>query len=229
METLTISIPAYNEGNSIKTLIDECINIGNKLKLNYQILIINDGSTNETAKYIDELIQKHQQTDIKLHTHQTNKGFGTTIREVFQIPNSEWIFFISGDNQFPASNLETMIQHAQDYDFILGYRTTRNDSIYRKLNSKIYNLLISAIGGIKIQDVNSIALVKSSVIKNIDIQSKSAFIHTEIFLKALKKNAKIIEVPIKHNERTYGEASGGKLKTIFFAIFEMIKYSLGKL
>ncbi|MCB0511600.1 MAG: glycosyltransferase family 2 protein [Bacteroidetes bacterium] len=222
MQTFTFSIPAYNEGDSINTLVQECVTIGEYLNINYSILIINDGSTDQTSKNIDTLSSLNKQ--ISVYTHEENQGFGTTIREVFQLPTSDWIFFLSGDNQFPASNLEIMIKHIDKYDFILGYRIDRKDPIHRKLYSFIYNQIISIIGRKRVHDVNSIALVKSSLVQKLDIQSKSAFIHAEIYLKALKKNANIIEVPIKHNERKHGEASGGKLKTILFTIFEIVNY-----
>lgn len=228
MAFITYSIPCYNEGENIKHLCDDCIKVSEDLNLSdFEIYIIDDGSTDQTKTYIHQLIAKYP--FIKLHEHKENLGFGPTIKEVFQHPKSKWIFFLSGDNQFPAKNLKRLIQYIDQYHFILGYRTERNDNLYRRFNSMIYNLYISILARKKVKDVNSIALVKSSAINQISLKSKSAFIHAEVYLKSTKNNISIIEVPILHNKRAYGEASGGKFKTIVFTIFESFKYIIGKL
>lgn len=227
MPFLTISIPAYNEGESIKTLVEECTQVCKKLNLDFNILIIDDGSSDNTPIFIEELSTQYK--NINIITHKKNLGFGITIKEVFQLPKSEWILFLSGDNQFPATNLFEMIKFIDNYDFILGYRTKRNDSIYRRVISFFYNIYISILGNKRIHDVSSIVLTKHSIIEKLNLKAASAFIHAEIYLKAKKNGAKIIEVPILHNKRKHGEASGGKIKIIIFTIFESIKYILGKL
>jgi glycosyltransferase involved in cell wall biosynthesis len=227
MPFLTFSIPAYNEEDNIRGLVEECIKVANSLKISFEILIIDDGSTDQTLNYAKALASDNQL--INIQRHMINQGFGITIKEIFMLPKSEWIFFISGDNQFPAINLETMITYTSNYDFILGYRTSRSDNFYRKFLSACYNLWISLLGNQRIHDVSSIALVKATVIQNLNLKSESAFIHSELYLKAKKNGARIIEVPILHNERTFGEASGGKFKIILSTIFDSFKYLFGKL
>lgn len=226
-DSFTFSIPAYNEGPNILALVDECIKTANELQLNFEILIIDDGSTDETPKHIEALKKKYN--FIKSHKHQQNMGFGATIGEVFLLPTTDWLLFISGDNQFPASNLHSMIKYTDKYDFILGYRAKRNDNIYRRINSRLYNLCISLIAGRKVIDVNSMVLVKTSYVNDLELNAKSGFIHAEVFLKAMKKNIRFIEIPITHSNRTYGEASGGRWKTIVNAFKETVKYTIGKL
>jgi glycosyltransferase involved in cell wall biosynthesis len=144
MPFLTFSIPAYNEEDNIRGLVEECIKVANSLKISFEILIIDDGSTDQTLNYAKALASDNQL--INIQRHMINQGFGITIKEIFMLPKSEWIFFISGDNQFPAINLETMITYTSNYDFILGYRTSRSDNFYRKFLSACYNLWISLLG-----------------------------------------------------------------------------------
>lgn len=228
MPKITFSIPAYNEGISIVNLVKDCLKVAEELAISYDIFIIDDGSIDQTSNHIQELKKQYPHL-IRVYTHEINKGFGITIKEIFQLPETDWIFFISGDNQFPANNLKRMLPYITHYDFILGYRTDRNDTTYRRIVSYVYNLYISILSKKRVHDVSSIALVKSKIIKQLKLNSNSAFIHSEIYLKAKRSGAKIIEVPILHNERAFGEASGGKFKTIIFTIFESIKYVFGKL
>ena len=227
MKSITISIPAYNDIKTIKELVSESIKTLEDLKIDWNIFIVDDGSTDNSYYVLNDLSKRYN--NIVIHTHKINYGFGQTIKEVFQVPQSEWVLFLSGDNQFPASNLKQLIKYTNKYDFILGYRLNREDNFYRILNSKVYNIIISILAKKRIYDVNSIALFKSEIVKDLVINSKSAFVHAEILLKVIKRNVKVTEVPILHNRRVFGDASGGKIKTILFTIFELIKFTFGKL
>ena len=225
MNWLTISIPAYNEEKNIIPLIYDIINICDLLAIDYSIFIINDGSTDDTEKKINKNFGNDSR--ISIYRHERNMGFGQTIKDCFTIPDSEWIMNISGDNQFPAENIRRMIPYCKIHDVILGYRTNRHDNKYRKITSLVYNLLISSLAKKKINDVSSILLVKKSLICDKHFKSISGFIHAEIAIEALKNSSSYTEVELIHRERKYGNASGGKLSTILYTIFEMLKYITG--
>lgn len=220
--TLTISIPAYNDAKSLPCICSDYMEIKHEINIPSTLLIINDGSNDNTYEIMQDIISNNK--DITYVHYNKNRGFGTTIKEVFMSPTSEWVFFISGDNQFPIKNILVMQKFMDEYDFIIGTRTVRNDSSRRKFQSKIYNYLISIIYGKKISDVNSIVLLKKELLEHVKLKSKSAFIHAELFLEVSKYTNKIIEVPIIHNYRKHGEGSGGKLNIIIPTIFELFKY-----
>lgn len=222
MIELTISICAFNDQESIRTLVEEAIEVCQNLHIDPKILIIDDGSSDNTLNIINALADQYE--NITIHKHANNLGFGATIAEVYQLPKTEWVLFLPGDHQIPADNLHKLITHVQAYDFILGHRIIRQDSPFRRMNSSFYNYCISKIAGQKIKDVNSTALVRSGIVQPLQLTSTSGFIHAEILLESLKNKCRFIELPIEHKDRGFGEASGGKFKTIFFTIFEMIKY-----
>ncbi len=225
MNHLTVSIPAYNEEKNIIPLIYDILDVCEQIGTDFQIFIVNDGSTDDTEAVIQQHFAGHSR--ISIHRHLKNMGFGQTISDCFTIPDSEWIMNLSGDNQFPAENIRIMFEQTGSYEVILGNRTRRHDNLYRKLVSKIYNRIVSKMAGVRINDVSSILLVKKALIRNTEFKSTSGFIHTEIALEALKHSSRFTEVDLLHKEREYGTASGGKLRTILSTISEMIKYVLG--
>lgn len=225
MYKLTVSIPAYNEEKNIIPLIYDILAVCDNLAIDYQIFIVNDGSTDGTERVIKQYFDHHPR--ITLHRHVKNMGFGPTINDCFTLPDSEWVMNVSGDNQFPAENIRLMFEQTHSYDIILGNRTNRHDNLYRKIISKIYNHIVSILAGVKINDVSSILLVRKSLIKDARFKSKSGFIHTEIALEAFRHSRRFTEVNLLHKEREYGTASGGKLRTIISTITEMIKYVMG--
>lgn len=228
MISITISIPAYNEANNIEVLIENVLNtISKDPNHQFYINVIDDGSTDNTPSILNKLSKEYP--NITVYTHDKNEGFGLTIKEVFMNPTSDWILFLSGDNQFPASNIPIMMTMMGDYDLILGYRNIRQDNFVRKIISFIYNKFITILAHREIKDVSSIALVKTSLLKDVNLTSKSAFIHAEIIIKLLNNGANFIEIPVFHNERSYGKASGGKFITILRTIMEMVKFSINRI
>lgn len=227
MNSVTISIPAYNDVKTIEGVIWESNTVLSNLTDHYQIFVINDGSKDDTAKVLEKLSEENSK--IKVYQHPKNLGFGPTIKEVYTLPESEWVFFVPGDGQIPPSEILKLYLSIDKYDFILGYRKNRNDSWHRKLNSWCYNWFISIIAGKRVRDVNSAALVKRSLIKDIPFNSQSAFIHAEIFLKAIQRGISFNEVEIEHQPRKYGKGAGGKWKVIFSTVKDLIRYLIGRL
>lgn len=219
---LTISIPAYNDEYSLVKLVDEILFRLKNKGIDYQILIINDGSIDATRHAAEKLAEKHEH--VQLINHQVNMGFGPTLRKVFTLPQSEWILFLPGDNQFPAVNIEIMLGEMEGYDYLLGRRRIRKDSPLRLMYAGFYNRLVSLLSGYKVNDVNGIVLFKREIFKTINLQSKTSFIHAELFLEAKRNGYKVKEIDVIHYEREFGKGSGGKWSVIVPTVLELIRY-----
>ncbi|MFN3966792.1 MAG: glycosyltransferase family 2 protein [Endomicrobiia bacterium] len=227
MNSISISIPVYNNEKTILDLIKESKNILSELTDDYEIVIINDGSSDGTKQIIEKIaIEDH---NIKIYNHFRNEGFGKTIKEVFTLPTKDLIFFIPGDGQISPQELKKLYPYWSDYEYILGLRKKRRDTLLRKIYSFLYNCLISIIGATRVHDVNSVALLKKNALQNISLNSRSAFIHAEIYLKLLKNGYKIKEVEIEHKPRKIGKSGATKIKVIFFTIYDLFLYILGRL
>lgn len=224
MSSIAISIPAYNDEKTILNLIIESKNVVSELVKDYEIVVINDGSQDSTGKILNDI----KNNNVKVYHHSENEGFGRTLKEIFTLPTKEWVFFIPGDGQISPQELKKFYFYS-DYDFILGWRKNRQDSYIRQLGSFVYNFIISLISLNRIHDVNSVAFFRREIMKNIAINSKSAFVHAEIYLKLLKNNYRIKETEILHNPRVSGKSGAVKLKVIFPTIKDLWLYILRKL
>ncbi len=223
---LTISIPAYNDALSLKKLVEETEYLCAKLNLDFDILIVNDGSKDETLKIATEMSDRFR--NITVVNHENNLGFGPTLREVFTLPDSEWVLFLPGDNQFPIQNLERFLLLINHFDFMIGFRKQRRDKINRKLYSYLYNTLVSVASGYDVNDVNSIVFFKRNILKNFTLRSETAFIHAELFIKAMQKDVRMIEVEVMHQEREFGFGKGGSLKVMLSTLLELVIFILRK-
>ena len=219
--SLSIIIPAYNDEVTISQVIKEALDTAKSVSNKFQILILDDGSKDETGETIKKLAQEHK--NLKVIQHVKNFGFGQTLKTLFLNKDYEVNLLIPGDGQIRPREIFKMWPYLKKYDFILGRRRIRKDNLKRKIGSYVYNTLVSIISKRRITDVNSIVLYKTRIFNNINLESKSALIHAELLIKANKKGYKLCEIPIEHFPRTSGRGSGGKLTIIVSTAVELIK------
>ncbi|MCO5233304.1 MAG: glycosyltransferase family 2 protein [Chitinophagales bacterium] len=190
---------------------------------NISFLLIDDGSQDDTASVIQKLSQKYPR--IQCVIHESNMGFGYTIREAITTPKTGYVLYLSGDNQFRSDSVKKLLDFVHtDSDYVIAIRNRRSDNFYRRFVSKTYNTLISIAAKMRVKDVNSIFLVKRNTLEKISLNSSSAFIHAEIFLKLKQMNTKCEELSITHYPRVFGKGSGGKFSVIFPTFIDLLKY-----
>lgn len=224
--SVCVSIPAYNDALSLTQLVETSVAHLTSLQLNFEILIINDGSTDTTFEAINTLRRKYP--FIKAVHHEKNYGFGRTLREVFTLPTAEWLLFLPGDHQFPIDNIDRFLLLKDEFDFMIGFRKQRNDRLRRRIYSYWYNLLVSIISGYEVSDVNSIVFFKTEMLKNIELKSETAFVHAELFIRMMQNRARVIEIEVIHRQRQFGFGAGGSLKVILPTVKDLLKFALTK-
>lgn len=226
MTELTISIPAYNDGSSIEDVIRESVEVASELTSNYEILVIDDGSSDDTFERVEKL-QRNQER-ITLRRHPQNLGFGPSIRESYLSPESQWVFFVPGDGQVPPGELAKLYPLRNEFDMLLAYRVTRRDLLMRRIVSQVYNALIGLIAGRRVYDVNGSALLRGGLIEENTLHSRSAFAHAELLLEVQRRGGSFRAVRTEHRPRLFGSGAGNNLSVIAATISEMTRYLLAR-
>jgi glycosyltransferase involved in cell wall biosynthesis len=223
--TVSFLIPAYRDEDTISTVVSEAVALGKKITSKFEVIVINDASPDATGEVLEKL--KKQFNQLKVITHQKNAGYGGTIKDLYYAGKNEWLFTVPGDNQIPVSEITKLMPFINKADIILGRRVNRHDPPARLRQSKIYNVLLHILYGIKIHDVNTVRLIRRSVMEKIKLTTTSAFVDAEQLISAGRAGFKIIEVPIEHSARSdESGAGGGSLRTILPTIVDMIKFRL---
>lgn len=225
LSSLSILIPAYNDAQTIESLVFESISQGEKVASDVEIVVINDASSDNTRKILDSLGKKYSQVVVKHHTR--NQGYGGTIKELYYVGRSEWIFTLPGDFQIEPKEMIKLIPFTKEADMIIGWRNDRHDPPERLRQSRIYNTILQLLFGIRLHDVNSVRLMKRSMMQHIRLLTQSAFVDAELAIHARDMGFRIVEVPIEHKKRETMGAGGGSLKTILPTIQDMFAFRLG--
>ena len=223
LSSVSLIIPAYNDEETVGRLIDDSDALLSEICPDYEIVVVNDGSKERTLDVIQGRadINSH----VRVINHPINKGFGQTIRELYLAGTKEFIFSLPGDYQYAPKELLAMAEGLKTHDFVIGLRVNRNDPARRKMQSKVYNLMLRTFYGHRHKDVNSIKLFRKEILDHITLQSYTPFVDAELCIRAERAGFKVIEVPIEHLPRTTQGASGGKLSVIWETFSDLIKMS----
>ncbi len=215
--------PAYYDEKNIETVINKALRVLSEHANDYEILIVEDGSPDNTAQVADDLAARHEK--VRVIHHPKNKGYGAALQTGFQNANMyEYVCFTDGDNQFDFNEIVKMIPLMQHYDVVISYRLTKPYGIIRKFISKVYNLMVRFLFNMPFRDVNSsLKIFKREVIDAIEIESTSPFVDPEILVKAQRLGYRINEVGILSYPRLYGRASSVKPKNIVATIRDMFR------
>ena len=216
MTNLSISVvlPAHNEAENIRITVENCIAYLEQNVLDYEVVVVNDGSTDYTQKIVEEL--QSTNSKVVLVNHTVNMGYGSALRSGFDKASCEYIFFMDSDGQFDINDLDRLIPLVSAKDVVIGYREDRADSFIRSLNAWLYGLYIYLTFGLKVRDMDcAFKVFPKKAYQDIrPIKSSGALFSAEFLIK-LKRNGLILkEVPVRHFPRRFGTQSGANIKVI---------------
>jgi glycosyltransferase involved in cell wall biosynthesis len=220
--SLSVFFPCYNEELNIEGLILEAVQVLDRLVQEYEILVINDGSTDKTGLIADRLIEEHEH--VRVIHHSKNRGYGAALISGFSNSIHEWVFFTDGDRQFLISEIELLLNHIDDHDLIIGFRKARRDPWHRILYGHTWTRLVQLLFGLKVRDINcAFKLVKKETLDGITLHSSGAVINTELLVRSKQSGACMTQVGVSHRPRMFGRQTGGNPRVIFKALRELMK------
>lgn len=221
-EAISVVIPAYNEATNVENVVREAVDALDEFTKDYEIVLVNDGSTDRTGEIIDRIAAKNKK--VRALHHKINKGFTGAMKTSFKNARKNLIFLAPADGQFNFNELELFVESLRGYDIAIGYRVASEESFLRKFNSKLFHVLCKLFFGIKFKEISTVSLWRRRVIESIAIESgdRSAMLLPEIVYKALQKKYKFAEVPIHWRLRQGGEAKGANPKVILFTLIGMV-------
>ncbi|MFL2880238.1 MAG: glycosyltransferase family 2 protein [Prochlorococcus marinus subsp. pastoris] len=206
-QLISIIIPVFNESESIGYLLDEVLNVMCSNKLNFEIVVVNDGSQDTTSNVLDELTIKIK--ELSVISLRTNYGQTAAMAAGFDNSNGEVVITLDGDLQNDPTDIPKLISHINEgYDLICGWRYDRKDKlINRRIPSKIANKLIANVTGLKLHDYGcSLKAFKKEILDDIKLYGE---LHRFLPVLAKIEGAKIKEIKVNHRSRKYGSSKYG--------------------
>jgi len=219
---LSIFFPFWNEGKNVEKVVSKAIPIAQKIADKWEIIMVDDGSSDNTAEIAKKLEAKH--LNLRLVSHQPNRGYGAALKEGFESARYKYIVFNDGDGQFDFSEVANFLEPIKRADIVIGHRKKRVDNSFRHLLMNLLKIWDLVLFGFYFKDIDCgfKLFTKNALNKIMPLNSEGAMITTEILAKAKKAKLKIAQVEVNHYPRIYGDQSGGNFRVILRAVKESL-------
>jgi glycosyltransferase involved in cell wall biosynthesis len=203
---ISVFFPAFNDEKTIGALVSQALDLLPRLTDDYEVVVINDGSTDSTQEILEELARKSKH--LKLVRHERNLGYGAALRSGFTHTSKELIFYTDGDGQYDVLEMpKLLLLMTRDREVVNGYKIRRSDAAYRKIAGAVYNRLAHLLFSLPIRDVDcDFRLIKRSAIRSIDLTSSGASVCIELIYKLRRAGCAFAETPVHHYPRGHGRS-----------------------
>ena len=220
--SISVFFPCYNEQDNVERTIEQAITVLKKLGADFEVIIVDDGSSDATGQIADEISRRDGR--VKVVHHHPNLGYGAALQSGFKAATKELVFFTDGDGQFDISEMPPLLELMEHYDIVSCYRLDRRDPIIRKINGWCWTRLVCLVFGMKIRDIDcAFKLYKREIFDKIELSSTGALINAEILARAVRKGYRVTQKGVHHYPRTHGAQTGANLQVILRAFKELIK------
>ena len=222
MVSISVFFPCYNEQENVGRTVEKALAVLDKLKADFEVIIIDDGSTDGTGQIADEITSRNNK--VKVVHHRTNLGYGAALQSGFKAATKELVFYTDGDGQFDINEMPPLLPLIEHCDIVSCYRLNRQDSIIRKINGWCWTKLVCLLFNLKVRDIDcAFKLYRREIFDKIKLVSSGALIDAEILARAVRKGYCITQKGVHHYPRTVGVQTGANMKVILRAFKELFK------
>lgn len=215
----SIVVPVLNEEESLRELVVNIKDSFESLKKSYEIIFIDDGSTDRTLEILKILERSNR--NIRVYSFRRNLGKSPALMLGFQKAKGKYIITLDADLQDDPKNIKVLYQRLtkNGYDIVTGWRKERKDKLIKKISSRLFNKIVSILFGLKVHDLNSgLKIYKSQAAKDLKIYGG---MHRFIPVIAKELGYNVGEKETLHHPRKYG-VSKYKASKIFTDIPDLI-------
>jgi glycosyltransferase involved in cell wall biosynthesis len=222
MVSISVFFPCYNEQDNVGQTVEKALGVMEKLNADFEIIIVDDGSSDDTGRIADEMAGREGR--IKVVHHTRNLGYGAALQSGFKSATKQLVFYTDGDGQFDINEMPPLLPLMEQYDIVSCYRLDRRDSTIRKINGWCWTKLVCLMFGLNIRDIDcAFKLYKREIFDIIKMSSTGALIDAEILARAVRKGCRITQKGVHHYPRTAGQQSGASIRVVLRAFKELFK------
>jgi glycosyltransferase involved in cell wall biosynthesis len=213
---ITAFFPAFNDALSLPSLVDKTFSVLADLADDFEVIVVNDGSRDNTAAVLQDLVRKHGPR-LRFVTHVVNRGYGAALRSGFEAASKDLVFYTDGDGQYDVGELPKLLAlMTPDVGLVNGYKLNRSDPWHRKWIGGAYNRFARLLFGIRIRDIDcDFRLVRRTHLRNIRLESTSGCVCVELVKKLEMTGLRVEETGVSHYPRLHGSSQFFRFRSLF--------------
>jgi glycosyltransferase involved in cell wall biosynthesis len=202
--SISAFFPCYNDAKTIGDLVLQADHELRQLTDDHEIIVVNDGSRDESASVLDALTTRVER--LRIVTHPKNRGYGAALRSGFEHATKELVFYTDGDGQYDVRELPILLMLlTDDTHFVNGMKMTRQDPPYRVFIGNLHRFMTRWCFWLPLNDVDcDFRLIRRSILQRLTLHSNSGSICVELVKQAQRAGAQFREVSVHHYARRAG-------------------------
>ncbi len=229
LQELSLFFPCHNEAENLEALVDDALAALPALATTYEVILVDDGSRDDTARVAERLAQRHGGA-VRLVRHEVNRGYGGALRSGFAAARYDHLAYTDGDRQFRVADLARLVECAEATrsPVVIGYRLQRADPALRLVYATFYRIANRLWFGLRVRDVDCAAkLFHRDALRGVIVHSDGAFFSAELLIRLQLAGLNIREIGVPHYPRTAGSPTGARLSVIARAIRDFWSLRIG--
>jgi glycosyltransferase involved in cell wall biosynthesis len=219
--TLSLVLPAYNEEANIEIVVRRALDILPDYTEGFEIVIVNDGSRDNTRDIINRLAKEDSR--VKPIHHRDNQGYAGAVKSGFRATTCDYVMFMDSDRQFDIADIRLLTPFVPLFDIVAGFRMERSDPVHRRINAEVFNLATRILFDVHIRDLDcAFKVFRGDLIRSLELTSGGALLNAETMAKLRRQGATMVQIGVPHHPRVAGTATGGNIKVILRAMYGTI-------
>ncbi|HEV8319337.1 MAG TPA: glycosyltransferase family 2 protein [Vicinamibacterales bacterium] len=220
---LSFFFPAFNDGGTIASLVIRAVQVASRLTPDYEVIVVNDGSSDATAEIAEELVRTYP--CVRVIHHAENRGYGGALRTGFAAATKDLIAYTDGDAQYDPAELEMLWNRlTPDADMVNGFKISRADPLHRIIIGRIYHHTVKILFRLRVRDVDcDFRLMRREIFDRVKLERDTGVICLEMMRKIQEAGFRIVEVPVSHYHRAYGTSQFFNFRRVFWTGVDVMK------
>jgi glycosyltransferase involved in cell wall biosynthesis len=222
--SLSVFFPAYNDAPSLPALIGKTFEVLERHAEDYEVIVVNDGSWDNTGEVLEELSLAHAPY-MRVITHPQNRGYGGALRSGLGAAKKEFVFYTDGDGQYDVGELPLLLERAgPGTGLVNGFKLNRHDPLHRVWIGRVYNFCARLLFRIRIKDIDcDYRLIRRALLDKFKLTSTSGTICVELVRKLELSGCEVREVGVHHYPRLHGRSQFFRVRSLAITFLQLLR------